>query len=302
MRNDLFLPPYNFLGLEERFTDFDRSKVLILPVPYEQTTTYGSGAKNGPFAIISASRNLELYDDELDAEPYKVGIHTLEAVEPTSSGPKAMFKRLSQLTKELVTLTLNKNKLLGTLGGEHSITPGIVAAYKHSYPDLCVLQLDAHADLRQSYEGSKYSHACALRRVWEICPAVQVGIRSLSKPEMLFAKRQKLPLFFMNRIRADIGDDRQDYLWMEAAISMLSEHVYITFDVDVLDTSIMPATGTPEPGGLLWYECLKFLRGVAQSRKIVGFDVVELAPQAGNTAPDFLAAKLVYKIIGYALY
>lgn len=293
MRINFFLPPYNFLGLEEKFTDFQRSKVLILPVPYEQTTTYGSGTKNGPFAIISASRNLELYDDELDKEPYQVGIHTMNEVESASSGPKDMLKRVARLTQEL--LADNRHKRLAILGGEHSITPGLVAAHKSIYPNLSVLQLDAHADLRQSYEGSKYSHACAIRRVLEICPAVQVGIRSLSHPEMLFACRQKLPIFFMNRIREDHSGS-----WIEEAISSLSENVYLTFDVDVFDPSIMPSTGTPEPGGMLWHECLKFLRRVAQSRNIVGFDVVELAPQSGNIAPDFLVAKIVYKIIGYA--
>lgn len=281
-----FSPRHNFMGI--RRAKFGDARVVVLPVPYEGTVTYGAGTRNGPQAIIAASKHVELYDDELDCEPYAWGIHTLPEMETDNRNPDEMFQSIREMGKRLAA----SDKLIVTLGGEHSITPGMVAAFAEVYDPISVLQLDAHADLRDEYGGTRYSHACSMRRVLEHCTAVQVGIRSLSRPEMRLIQREGLPVFFMRDMRA-----RAD--WMDDAIEHLAENVYVTIDLDVFDPSIMPSIGTPEPGGLLWDEVLDFLRTLAQKRRIVAFDVVELSPQQGNTAPDFLAAKLVYKLMGY---
>ena len=276
----------NFMGV--RRTKFDDSGIVILPVPYEGTVTYGKGARNGPQAIIDASKHIELYDRELDTEPYIYGIHTLPEMETDGREPYDVFAAV----REQGSWLANAEKLLVMLGGEHSITPGMAAAFAEVYNPLSVLQLDAHADLRNKYNGTGYNHACTMRRVLEHCPAVQVGVRSLSRPEKRFIHREDLSVFFMSDIRS-----RTD--WMDDAIERLTENVYVTMDLDVLDPSIMPSTGTPEPGGFLWRELLSFLKTLAERRRIVAFDVVELSPQPGNIAPDFLAAKLIYKLIGY---
>jgi len=276
----------NFMGI--RRAKFGDARVVVLPVPYEGTVTYGAGTRNGPQAIIAASKHVELYDDELDCEPYAWGIHTLPEMEAGNRNPDEMFQSIREMGKRLAA----SDKLIIILGGEHSITPGMVAAFAEVYNPISVLQLDAHADLRDEYGGTRYSHACSMRRVLEHCPAVQVGIRSLSRPEMRLIQREGLPVFFMRDMRA-----RTD--WMDDAIERLAENVYVTIDLDVFDPSIMPSIGTPEPGGLLWDEVLDFLKTLVQKRRIVAFDVVELSPQPGNSAPDFLAAKLVYKLMGY---
>ena len=280
--------PFSFLGLPPTYSDFKKSKFIILPVPYEQTTTYKTGTKNGPQAIISASREVELFDEELEFEPHTSGIATLQEMEVTALGPQKMNQRIYQTAKKLVS----QNKFVIMLGGEHSITYGLVKAYQEKYKDLTVLQLDAHADLRESYQDNKFSHACAMKRVWEICPVVGVGIRNLSEGEFRFVKQKKINLFYAR--------DLQNYgTYYDEIVNSLSKNVFLTFDLDYFDPSIMPAVGTPEPGGLFWYETLELLKKVIQNKNLVGFDVVELSPLPGNLAPDFLAAKLIYKLIGY---
>ena len=280
--------PFAYGGLLPEESAFEQSQVVILPIPYEQTTTYGTGTKEGPMAIIAASRHMELYDEELDFEAYRVGIHTLRELEPVASGPKAMLERITEVARDL----LAHGKFVVSLGGEHTISFGLVRAFAERYPNLSVLQIDAHADLRDTYQGTPYNHASVLRRVSEIVPAVQVGIRSLSREEATWVKATGRHLFYASDV---IGSPAA-----AAAISdALTDQVYITICLDGLDPSIMPAVGTPEPGGLGWYDVLRIVRRVAETRHIVGFDVVELFPIAGNFAPDFLAAKLVYKVLSY---
>ncbi|MCJ7507650.1 MAG: agmatinase [candidate division Zixibacteria bacterium] len=284
-----FFIPHNFLGIPKPFSDYRKSEFVILPVPYEQTTTYKAGTREGPSAIINASAQVELYDEELGFEPYRKGICTLDSLSVTSLGPERMNEIIYETSKELIHL---KKKVV-MLGGEHSISWGLVKAYKERYPGLSVLQLDAHADLRDEYQENKFNHACIMRRIRELVPSVQVGIRNLSQEEAEYIKGQKkLPIFYAK----DMASSDE---WMDEAIALLSDEVYLTFDLDFLDPSIMPAVGTPEPGGILWYPTLTLLRKLATRKKIVGFDVVELSPLPGMVAPDFLAAKLVYKLISY---
>ncbi|MDY7034090.1 MAG: agmatinase [Thermodesulfobacteriota bacterium] len=283
--------PFNFGGLTEEFSRLDTSKVVILPVPYDQTVSFRSGAREGPRAIINASAYMELYDEELLSEFYKVGIHTLNELEPDMSGPEGMVRRVY----DIVTLLIKKGKLLVMLGGEHSLTIGSVKAFIEEYKDLSVLQLDAHADLRDSYCETKYNHATVMRRILEYSSTVQVGMRSISSEEMELIHEKKLPVFFETDLIK--SEDLIDEI-----ISHLSPNVYITVDLDVLDPAIMPSVGTPEPGGLSWHGILSIVREVAKKRNIVGFDVMELCPIPGLLAPDFLAAKLVYKMLGYSLF
>ncbi|MBI4301372.1 MAG: agmatinase [Chloroflexi bacterium] len=290
MRGELFYPPRIFGAIPPVAADLEKARVVILPVPYDSTTGYRSGARDGPQAIIDASQNLELYDRELDKETYQVGIHTLPEVEPVMSGPEAMIHRVREVTSAL----LEKERLVVMLGGEHSLTIGTVQAYKGKYPNLSVLHLDAHADLRDEYLGSRYSHGCAMRRVGEICPVVSAGVRSLSQEEGQFVKEHHMPIFYAETFSTAPGYLRQ-------VVSLLSPKIYVSIDLDVFDPSIMAAVGTPEPGGLGWYEVLALLREVAQQRQIVGFDLVEFCPREGPIACAFLAAKLVYKLIGYTI-
>jgi agmatinase len=278
----------NFLGIPDRFSNPDRARFLILPAPYEGTVTYKSGTKDGPAAIIAASQQVELFDEELGFEPYRAGIATLDALEITSEGPQQTVKRVYQGVRTL----LRRRQIVILLGGEHSLTTGAVRAYKEKFKDVSVLQLDAHADLRDTYESSPYNHACTLRRVREICPAVQVGIRNLSVEENEFASKEKIKFFYAKDI-CSTSD------WIDEATGKLSRNVYVTIDLDVLDPSFMPAVGTPEPGGLSWYQVLEVLRKTVEEKNVVGFDVMELSPIPEMVAPDFLAAKLVYKMIGY---
>ncbi len=279
--------PLTFGGLDENDSDQASARVLIWPVGYERTVSYGGGTKDGPAAIIDASRHMELYDEELGGETARIGIHTLPAM-ATEHAPADMMAALY----EQATTLLDSNKFLCTLGGEHSISGPVIRAHKDKYPGLSVLQIDAHADLRESYDGTPHSHASVMRRVTEFCPAVQVGIRSLSADEARAIPSLPVTVFFAKDIAG-----RTD--WMERAIDSLSDTVYLTFDVDGLDPSIMPATGTPEPGGLLWYDVLEFLRLLAARKKVVGMDVVELSLVADSHAPSFLTAKLIYKALGY---
>ena len=285
MNKDLFYTQRNFAALPPQYTEFETSKVVILPIPYDSTTTWRSGSRDGPLAIIDASEHLELYDHELDRESHLVGIHTLPELQPSMKGPEETVMRVHEVASDLI----RKDKFVVMLGGEHSLTVGMVKAFRERFDNLSVLQLDAHADLRDSYEDSKYSHACVMRRVLEYCPIVQVGIRSLCEEEHRFLTQNQMQPFFAEGLPLDI----------DGIVSALSTDVYVTIDLDVLDPSIMPAVGTPQPGGISWHEILKLLRRVAETRRIVGCDLVELCPAEGPPSCAFLAAKLAYKLIGY---
>ena len=281
--------PHNFGGLEGEFADFALSRAAVLPVPYDFSTSYQGGTRWGPNAILAASQNMELWDDERGAT-YRAGIHTLPALEPTALGPEAMCARV----EAAVGWILDAGKLPAILGGEHSITAGAVRAAAKRFPKLTVLQLDAHADMREEYLDSPFSHACVMRRIREQVPASSVGIRSMSEAEAEHLARHPAPIWSTRQFRA-LGGNWQPIL------DTLGEDVFVTFDLDGLDPGILPATGTPEPGGLDWFEAVDLLAAVAAKSRIVGFDIVELAPIPGQVASDFLAARLTYRLIGLAL-
>ena len=281
--------PHNFGGLEGEFAELASAKAAVLPVPYDFSTSYQGGTRWGPQAILNASQNMELWDDELGAV-YRAGIHTLPALEPTALGPEAMCARVEQA----VGWILEQRKLPAILGGEHSITAGAVRAAAARFPRLSVLQLDAHADMRDEYLDSPFSHACVMRRIRERVPAASVGIRSMSEEEAGHLAQHPVPIWSTRRFRALKGD------W-GPILDTLTEEVFVTFDLDGLDPGILPATGTPEPGGLDWFEAVDLLRAVSRRSRIIGFDIVELAPIAGQVASDFLAARLTYRLIGLAL-
>lgn len=287
---------FNFGGLPKEVLEKGPARYSVLPVPYDLTASYISGMRNGPKAIIEASTHMELYDEELKCEPYEAGIETLPPIEPTALGPEEMIKRVRRATAGI----LAEGKIPVLLGGEHSITLGMVEALLKKHPRMSVLQLDAHADMRDMYQDTPFNHACVARRIAELCPIVQVGIRSLSAEEAEFlnseAKAGKkagtnIKTHYMSEVTAGISWDK--------VVKELTDEVCVTVDLDVFDPSIMPATGTPEPGGLLWHDALTLLRKAITKKRVVGFDVVELCPLPGVVAPDFLAAKLVYKMMGY---
>lgn len=282
------LHPYNFLGLPSELAEFEKSEFVILPVPYEQTTSYQVGTKHAPRAIITASQEVETFDEELKLEACQAGICTLEPLEVTTADPREMLERIHQTIRQLI----DNGKKVVMIGGEHTISIGAVKAFQERYPNLCVLQLDAHADLRDTYQESKYSHACVMRRIGEIGPFVGVGMRNISREEHEFIQQSKTDIFFAQ-------DLKNLNRWKEKVLDRLGPDVYLTFDLDFLDPSIMPSVGTPEPGGFLWYETLDFLKELVSRKNVVGFDLVELCPVSGLVAPDFLAAKLIYRIIGY---
>lgn len=278
----------HFGGLPDEFSGSEAA-VVILPVPFDLTTTYQKGSDRGPAALIEASRNLELYDIETSSEPYTIGIRTgAPIIEKTS---EAML----DAAYRAVAKELDAGRFVVTLGGEHAISQAPIKAYAEKYPGLSILQLDAHADLHPAYEGDPLSHASVMARVQEIpgiSSLVAVGIRSMSSAELSRQEQSNTHTYFAHQIH-------DNDVWMDRAIEALGDTVYITLDLDVFDPSIMPSTGTPEPGGLAWYQTLKFLRRVAEERHVVGFDIVELLPNPNNPAPDFLAAKLLYKLLGY---
>ena len=280
--------PFNFLGIPEEYSSFDKSRVVILPVPYESTTSYQAGTRDAPHEIIWASRNVELYDEELGKETYEIGIHTLQVMVPILGNADAMMEELYKVSRQIV----QAGKFQVTLGGEHAITSPLVRAHLERWPSLAVLQIDAHADLRDSFEGSKHSHASALRRVVELCPVVHVGIRNISLEEVKALPTLKSKIFYMKDIEKDPD-------WFVHVVDELPEHVYFTIDIDGLDSSVMPSTGTPEPGGLTWKNLMDLTRELTHRRNVVGMDLVELCPQAGVKAPNFLCAKLIYKILGH---
>ena len=276
-----------FGDLPEEYSALENTRVVVIPVPYDRTSTWLKGADKGPAAIIEASAHMELYDIETDSEVYKKGIFTAEPVDG-----QQLPEDMAEMVAEQVRQYIRDNKFVVVVGGEHSVSIGSVRAQVANNADITVLQLDAHSDLRDEYKGSKYNHACAMARIVELCPIVQVGIRSMNSSEKKALDTNRV--IFAREISSNKN-------WIEKVLSKLSQNVYVTIDLDVFDPSIMPSTGTPEPGGLLWYDVLGLMRTVFENRNVVGFDIVELCPDERNKAPDFLAAKLIYKLLGYKL-
>lgn len=267
---------------------FDEASVVILPVPVDRTTSYVGGTRNGPHEILQASSHMELWDEEMRADVHGVGIFTLPEMELPFGEMEPLLEEIERVAYEVI----GRDKFLLSIGGEHSITPPLVSAAARKYPGLSVLQIDAHADMRDSYMGTPHSHACAMRRSLRHASITQVGIRSLSSEEAEVLPKLKTTVFF------DVSM-RRDPKWMEAVVDSLAPDVYLTIDVDGLDPAIMPATGTPEPGGLSWPEITALLRLVAERRRIVAADLVELSPIPGMVAPTFLCARLIYKLLTY---
>ncbi|MBG0861237.1 MAG: agmatinase [Bacteroidales bacterium] len=274
----------NFGGTEVVY-DYAGSEIIIVPVPYDSTSTWMSGADRGPDAIMEASVNLEFYDIETGTEVHRRGIHTVDPVLENRT-PEYLIEAVYMKIRQL----LNDKKFPVTVGGNHTVSIGAARAFSEYFSGLSVLQLDAHSDLRQEYEGSKFNHACTMARIREFAPVVQVGIRSMSAEELIYAEKERI--FYSH----DLFYNKKLYT---AASGMLAEDVYITIDLDVFDPSIMPSTGTPEPGGPDYYELMHFLRDVTRNKKVRGFDVVEFCPSAGNKAPDFVAAKVLYQLLSY---
>ena len=274
----------NFGGAEVVY-DYEQSGIIIVPVPYDETSTWMKGSDRGPDAIMEASVNLEFYDVETGTEVHKKGIHTIDPVLGKRS-PDDLVNAVCRKIKELISA----NKFPVIVGGNHTVSIGSVKAFSEHFSNLSVLQLDAHTDLRQEYEGSGFNHACAMARASEFAPVVQVGIRSMSAGELPYAVKDRI--FFSH----ELCYDKTLY---QKAIAKLTHNVYITIDLDVFDPSLMPSTGTPEPGGPGYYEIMHFLRDVAKNKKIVGFDVVELCPSPVNKFPDFVASKVIYQLLSY---
>ena len=283
----------NFGGIDdEKLSGREAARILMLPIAYEGTVSYGTGTAQGAQGIIDASRNMELYDEETDTEIYKLGIHTLPALESEGT-PEATLNRIYERVRELLA-SPQADKFIVTIGGEHSITAPVVRAYKERYENISVLQIDAHADQRDTYDDTPLSHACVMRRITGDMkiPAVQCGIRSLSSDEARAVKDLPTHIYWAKDV---VGRDD----WQEEAVSHLTENVFLTIDVDGFDSSIMPHTGTPEPGGFAWYEVTKLIRTLAARRRIVGFDIVEYAHTEGTSASAFLCAKLIYKTLSF---
>lgn len=274
----------NFGGNEVVY-DYQESEIIILPVPYDETSTWMKGSDMGPEAILKASVNLEFYDVETLSEAHLAGIHTVEPI-LVKNTPENLVNEVYRRTLAL----LQDKKFTVTIGGNHTVPIGAIRAYADFYDDLTVLQLDAHADLRPEYEGSAFNHACAMARAREVAPVVQVGIRSMSKDELPYVQKDRI--FYSH----ELYYDKSLY---NRALEKLTKDVYITIDLDVFDPSIMPSTGTPEPGGPDYFEIMHFLREVIKHRNVVGFDVVELCPSKTNKSPDFVAAKIIYQLLSY---
>lgn len=274
----------NFGG-DEVLYDYSGSGIIIVPVPYDETSTWIKGADKGPDAVMEASVNLEFYDIETGTEAHLHGIHTIAPITEKESPEKLIEAVMNQ-----VTILLEQGKFPVVVGGNHTVSIGSAMAFARYFTDLSILQLDAHSDLRHEYEGSPFNHACAMARMREHAPIVQVGIRSMSKEEVPLADPERI---FPAHI---LYTDKSAY---KKAADMLSENVYVTIDLDVLDPSLMPSTGTPEPGGPDYRELMNFLKELACRKNIVGFDVVELCPSPANKAPDFVAARIIYQLLSY---
>ena len=280
----LYKNPGAFGGLEEP-SDYDAARFVVLPIPYDGTSTWQKGADHGPAAILAASANMELFDIETRSEPWRQGLVTMALVKERST-PEAMVEATRQRAAGLIA----DGKIVVGLGGEHSVSVGLIQAQAERHPGMTVLQLDAHADSRDEYEGSKYNHACVMARVAELCDYVQVGIRSMDAAEMENLRPERT--FFAHDL-----EDRSG--WIDDVVRQLGDPVYVTIDLDVLDPAEMPSTGTPEPGGMRYRQVTRLLDAVCREREVVGFDVVELLPDQNNRAPDFLAARLIYQMMAY---
>lgn len=274
-----------YAGISEEYGKLSTSKIVLIPVPYDGTSTWQKGADKGPQAFLEASENMELYDIETDSEVYKEGVYLADAITENAS-PETLVDAVHDITKKYI----NRNKFVTVFGGEHSISIGTIRAFNECFNNLTVLHIDAHADLRKEYEGSTCNHACAVYEANSTTNLVQVGIRSMDISEKRNMNLDKV--FFAHDMA--VNED-----WMEDVIDQLTENVFITFDLDALDPSIMPSTGTPEPGGLFYYETLEFLKQVFEQKNVVGFDMVELCPNEMDKSSDFLAAKLFYKMLSY---
>jgi agmatinase len=280
-----------FGGVSSDYAGLKKAKACVIQAPYEGTVTYVKGTRKGPAAIIDASLNMERFDDELQTETCKIGIYTNPPVEfDLSASPEKAIGKV----KDAVSEVFQAGKFPVVLGGEHLVTVGAVRAAKETFKDLSVLYLDAHCDLRDEYRGSKYNHACTARRVHKMCPVVEVGTRSLSQEEKDFLNTSPANLKVIS-----VHDILQTHDWKKEAARSLTDTIYITIDLDVLDPSVMPSVGTPEPGGLGWYEFMDLLKIITKEKKVIGFDLVELSPRDGLVASDFLAAKLIYRLLGY---
>lgn len=280
--------PDNFLGVDARTADYRRARFAVLPIPYDATTSFGPGTRDGPRAIITASQQVELYDEFLARESLRDGIATLDALEPHVGGPELMHRRVYAAARKPV----RDGKFLIGIGGEHSVSSGLVRAVHEKHKKLSVLQIDAHADLRDTYQGSPFSHACVMRRIHDLgIPAVAVGIRNYSRAEARFIRSAEKPVISARTCRNSTS-------WIDSVLGSLGDPVYVTIDIDGFDPAYAPGTGTPEPGGLDWYQVTDLLAEVARQRTIVAADVVEVKPCPPGTVTEFLAAKLLYRLIG----
>ncbi|WP_185850960.1 agmatinase [Blattabacterium cuenoti] len=275
-----------FAGIPEKYAILEKSKTILILVPYDHTVTWKIGSKNGPEAFLSASRHMELYDIETDSEVYKRGIFIVPSIVNSSISSEKMIKKVYETAKKY----LSKDKFVTFIGGEHSISIGGIQAFGEKYTNMSILHMDAHTDLRPIYKGSPYNHACSMYEASKKYPLIQVGIRSMDITEKKYIQNGNI--FYYHEIY-------QNEFWMEEAIQKLSKNVFISIDIDVFDPSIAPSTGTPEPGGLSWYKTLKFLKMVFNKKRVVGFDIVELLPNEEESSTDFLVVKLYYKLLSY---
>lgn len=274
-----------YAGIPDEYAKLETSKIVLIPVPYDGTSTWQKGADKGPKAFLEASENMELYDIETDSEVYKNGIYLTEPV-TSNTTPQEMVSAVHQVTKKYI----KKNKFVTIIGGEHSVSIGTIRAFNEVFQNLTILHIDAHADLRKSYEGNACNHACAVYEASQNTNLIQVGIRSMDEQEKTIMDFDKT--YFAHKMASDDT-------WVDSAIDQMTNNVFITFDLDAFDPSILPSTGTPEPGGLFWYETLDFLKEVFKEKNVVGFDIVELCPNKNEKSSDFLAAKLYYKMLSY---
>lgn len=274
-----------FGDLPDKYSGYEASRVVVFPIPYEKTTTYRRGCSRGPEEVIAASAQLEYYDETLDAEPYRIGIHTTDTFSdspPPEELPEILYQKAIQYFRD--------GKILAGLGGEHSISLGLIRAALDKFNNLAVLHIDAHADLRDSDEETRYGHGCVLRRISEFCPVFLYGIRSLSIEERDFIREKQIPLVY--------AFERKKTKSLETFFDALPENIYLSIDIDVFDPSLVPGVGTPEPGGLHWDEAMAFLNEVNRRTTIIGFDVVEVLPIPGQVVSEFTAAKLIYRLVG----